>query len=67
MNLPPDSSREPTNDRRSVPRHIRDGEHDSFEDTMAGIPPASGPRLVTVLVCIAAVLVAAFGAWFALA
>ena len=67
MDLPPDLSREPTNDRRSVPRHIRDGEHDSLEDTMAGMPPASGPRLVTVLICIAAALAVAFGAWIALA
>jgi len=28
MSLPPDSA----NDRRAVPRHIRDGEHDSWED-----------------------------------
>jgi hypothetical protein len=62
MNMPG----EPPNDRRAVPRHIRDGEHDSFEDTMAGVP-AGGPgrsRLMWVLVAVALAGVA--GAWFAL-
>ncbi|MEO8061904.1 MAG: hypothetical protein ABI821_04060 [Pseudomonadota bacterium] len=65
MNLPG----EPTNDRRAVPRHIRDGEHDSFEDTLAGVPPgkAAKVRLAMILIGVAVALAAGFGAWFALA
>lgn len=66
MNLPPESSREPPNDRRSVPRHIRDGEHDSWEDTMAGVPAGRAARLRVVWICVAVVLAAALGAWLAL-
>jgi hypothetical protein len=68
MNLPTGSSQEPANDRRAVPRHIRDGEHDSLEDTMAGVPAggAPRPRLVMGLICVAVALAAGFGAWFAL-
>ena len=64
MNL----SGDPTEDRRSVPRHIRDGEHDSWEDTMAGVPSASGsnPRLVMVLIGVAVALAAGVGVWLAL-
>ena len=32
MNLPP----EPGNDRRALPRHIRDGEHAAWHDVPAG-------------------------------
>jgi hypothetical protein len=68
MNMPPELTREPTNDRRSVPRHIRDGEHDSLEDTMAGVPPGRAARLrpAMVLICVAVALAAGFGAWIAL-
>jgi hypothetical protein len=64
MNLPG----EPTNDRRSVPRHIRDGEHDSWEDTLAGVPreQAVRTRMLRVLSYLAAALAAALGAWLAL-
>ena len=66
MNLPPELSREPTNDRRSVPRHIRDGEHDSLEDTMAGVPTGRAVRLRVVWICVAVALAAALGAWLVL-
>lgn len=43
MNLPRNVPRDPTNDRRTVPRHIRDGEHDTIEEAMSSFerPPAS--------------------------
>jgi hypothetical protein len=62
MNLPG----EPTNDRRAVPRHIRDGEHDSWEDTMAGVPAGKAAPLRMVLICVAVALAAGLGAWFVL-
>jgi hypothetical protein len=64
MNLPG----EPANERRAVPRHIRDGEHDSFEDTLAGVPPVrtAKSRLAVMLICVAVALVAATCAWYLL-
>ena len=63
MNLPG----EPANDRRSVPRHIRDGEHDSFEDTMSGLPPAKAARGRWLLIwLVVAALAVGLVAWFAL-
>jgi hypothetical protein len=62
MNIPAD----PTNERRAVPRHIRDGEHDSWEDTMAGVPPGGAGRSRLLWALIAAGLAALAGAWFAL-
>jgi len=38
MSLPPDSA----NDRRAVPRHIRDGEHDMWRDGLGEVP--AGPH-----------------------
>ena len=60
-------SGEPAEDRRAVPRHIRDGEHDSWEDTMAGVPAGrpGKPRLM-ISICVALALAAAISAWFAL-
>jgi len=39
MSLPPDSA----NDRRAVPRHIRDGEHDMWRDGLGDAPGAERP------------------------
>jgi hypothetical protein len=63
MNLPGG----PTNDRRAVPRHIRDGEHDSWEDTMAGKPAGKAGVLRLVLISVAVALAVGFGVWLALA
>ena len=64
MNLPP-SSKEPSSERRAVPRHIRDGEHDGWHDTgepSSGEPaPGRRPRLWIVLVVVAALIA---GLWF---
>jgi hypothetical protein len=59
---------EPAEDRRAVPRHIRDGEHDSWEDTLSGVPQgrAGKLRLILVVICVAVALAAASYAWFAL-
>ena len=37
MNLP----QNPPNDRRAVPRHIRDGEHDAIDDALTVTAPAA--------------------------
>ena len=60
MNLPS----EPSNERRAVPRHIRDGEHRDLEDTIAEKVemPRRRPGL-WILLALAAVVV---GAWVAL-
>lgn len=62
MNMPG----EPPNDRRAVPRHIRDGEHDSFEDTMAGVPAGGSGRSRLMWMLVAVALAGLAGAWFAL-
>jgi hypothetical protein len=64
MSTPPESA----NDRRAVPRNIRDGEHDLLEESISSNPQeaakrASGVRLVLWLVVL---LAAAAGLWFAL-
>jgi hypothetical protein len=64
MNLPP----EPKDDRRAVPRHIRDGEHDMLEDTLGSNPAvAAAPgRRSRLWIYIAVVLAAGAGLWFML-
>jgi hypothetical protein len=61
MNLPPDSP----NDRRAVPRHIRDGEHELWQDAAEAAPGAGNPGRRWRLLLYAAALVAlAAGLWF---
>ena len=63
MNLPP----EPKDDRRAVPRHIRDGEHDMLEDTLGSNPAGVGPgRRSRLWIYIGVVLAAGAGLWFLL-
>jgi hypothetical protein len=60
MNLPP----EPSNERRAVPRHIRDGEHRDLEDTLA--EKVEMPRRRPGLWILLALAAVAVGAWIAL-
>ncbi len=61
---------EPSDDRRAVPRHLRDGEHDGVRDTSAsGIRKADaapgGSRGVIALVAL--LVLAAVVCWYVLA
>lgn len=61
MNLPPDSPRE----RRAVPRHIRDGEHDLWQEAVDAAPGAAGSgRRWRVLVYVAVAAALVLGLWF---
>jgi hypothetical protein len=63
MSLPPPTPKE-ANDRRAVPRHIRDGEHDGWQDAVeqsSGAAPARRFRLWMFRVVIAAAIA---GLWF---
>ena len=64
MNLPP----EPKDDRRAVPRHIRDGEHDMLEDTLGSNPggAAAPGRRARLWIYIGILLAAGAGLWFML-
>ena len=66
MDLPPDSTREPTNDRRAVPRHIRDGEHDMIDEAM-GQPPVEKTNTGRMLLwfCLVVLAAGAVGLWLA--
>jgi hypothetical protein len=58
MNLPPPAPNE-ADERRAVPRHIRDGEHDGWQDAVepaAGAAPGRRFRLWVVLLVIAAAI-----------
>ena len=57
MNLPQDKA----NDRRSVPRHIRDGEHDTIDQ---GVIPAASGRIAIWLVAGISLLAAGGIAWW---
>jgi hypothetical protein len=61
MNLPPDSP----NERRAVPRHIRDGEHDMLHDAVEAGPRAenAGRRWRVVVYLVEAVALV-LGLWF---
>jgi len=56
MDLPP------ANDRRAVPRHIRDAEHDSWHDEPAG--PETAGRRMRLWVYLAAIAALATGLWY---
>jgi hypothetical protein len=64
MNLPPQSSNEP-DERRAVPRHIRDGEHELLQEVGEMSADAAAPgrrlRLWIVLVVVAALVA---GLWY---
>jgi hypothetical protein len=61
MNLPPDSP----NERRAVPRHIRDGEHEMWQDAAETAARAEGSgRRWRVLVYVAVVAALVLGLWF---
>ena len=64
MNLPGETA----NDRRAVPRHIRDGEHDMLEESMSREPPsrsATGRRM-WLWIYVVVVLAGGFGLWITL-
>ena len=61
MTLPPHSP----NERRAVPRHIRDGEHDMLHDAVEGAPRTGNPgRRWRVLVYLAVAAALVLGLWF---
>ena len=60
MNQPPGSS----NDRRHLPRHIRDGEHEMWHDAGdAGAGTPSGTRLWRLLVYLVVAAAVIAGLW----
>ena len=63
MNSPSEFPGEPTNERRSVPRHIRDGEHDSWEEN---VPASSGWPGLQIALWAAVVLAIGVAVWAAL-
>lgn len=64
MNSPSEFPGEPTNERRSVPRHIRDGEHDNWDDN---VPSGSASRPgVRISIWTAVVLAIGAAVWIAL-
>ena len=62
MNLPSGDSK----DRRTLPRHIRDGEHDSWEDASATSEQPKLPRRRPNLWILLALLAVFIGAWVAI-
>ena len=65
MNLPPD----PSHERRAVPRHMRDGEHDPLADT--GIfgsrtSDVGGGRARMIVYALLVLAAAGVAAWFGL-
>jgi len=61
MNLPPGSR----NDRRHLPRHIRDGEHEMWHDAGDGAAgTAANGRRLRVLVYVVLVVALVAGLWF---
>jgi hypothetical protein len=64
MILPAD----PPNDRRTVPRHIRDGEHDMLEETLGSTRRKSDSvgRRARLWIYLAGIVAAGVGLWFGL-
>lgn len=60
MSLPGETS----NDRRAVPRHIRDGEHDMLDETMGREPPPG--RRMWLWIYVVVLLAGGFGLWITL-
>ena len=61
MNLPPGSP----NDRRHLPRHIRDGEHEAWHEAGEGAAgPGSPGRRWRVLVYVVLIVALVAGLWF---
>jgi len=58
MDLPPTSA----NDRRAVPRHMRDGEHHEWDEAAAGQAPRRRAALWILLAALA--IAAGLWAWF---
>ena len=63
MKLPPQTSTDASNDRRAVPRHIRDAEHEPLEAELSPDQgtPARRVRLWLYLVVVAALIA---GLWY---
>jgi hypothetical protein len=61
MDLPPGSS----NERRHLPRHIRDGEHEPWQDAGEIAAGAARPgRRRLVLLCVVLIAALVVGLWF---
>jgi hypothetical protein len=66
MNLPSDPSGEPADDRRAVPRHIRDAEHDMIEEPVSRAGSDRGAaRRMGLWICLAILAAGGFGLWLA--
>ncbi len=63
MKLPPQTSNETPNERRAVPRHIRDAEHEPLETELSADQgtPVRRLRLWILLVVVAALIA---GLWY---
>jgi hypothetical protein len=59
MNLPPAKD-----ERRAVPRHIRDGEHDMLEETSSFSEGGAPARRARIWLYLAAVAALGIGIWF---
>jgi uncharacterized protein HemX len=63
MKLPPQTSNDTSNERRAVPRHIRDAEHEPLEAEQSPDQGTPGRRLrLWILLVVAAALIA--GLWY---
>jgi len=63
MKLPPQTSNDTRNDRRAVPRHIRDAEHELLEPELSAEQGTPGRRLrLWILLVVVAALIA--GLWY---
>jgi len=60
MNLPPGSS----NERRHLPRHIRDGEHEMLHEVAEGAASATPGRRWRLLVYVVLIAAVVAGLWF---
>jgi hypothetical protein len=63
MKLPPQTSDDAPNERRAVPRHIRDAEHEPLEAELSPDQGTPGRRLrLWILLVVVAALIA--GLWY---